>query len=401
MSSIITGRDRSRKLDVWALAASLGILTIACDKMPLLAPSASTIKVSSNSSVVQANGSAEIRATVLEASGTPVQNGTTVTFTTNLGALSPSEARTVNGVATVQFAGNGQSGKAQIKAISGGAASDALELSVGTAAADRVVLTASPNQIASGGLSIITARVTDVGGNALTGVLVSFSTDSGSLSSTNATTSASGEAQVTLSATRDATVTATAGSATAATTKVVVSTLPDITLSASPAAPVEGQPVTFTVTVTGGTSTEAFQSVALDFGDGTSTGALSAGNQSVSHVYNFSGTFTVVATGTAASGKSKLATAVITVTERGLVNVTISKNPSSAVDKNEVVTFTATATGGTPRSYSWTFGDGQSFNGSSQVSHSYSTSGTKTVTVTVSTTDGNSGKGQTQVVVNP
>ena len=30
----------------------------------------------------QANGNAEIRATVLESSGTPVQNGTTVTFST-------------------------------------------------------------------------------------------------------------------------------------------------------------------------------------------------------------------------------------------------------------------------------------------------------------------------------
>ena len=46
----------------------------------------------------------------------------------------PVEARTLNGVATVQFLGNGQSGKATIKAISGGAASDALELSVGAAA---------------------------------------------------------------------------------------------------------------------------------------------------------------------------------------------------------------------------------------------------------------------------
>ena len=71
--------------------------------MPLLAPQASTITLSTASTVVQANGTTEIRATVLEPSGTPVQNGTTVTFTTNLGALSPAEARTLNGVATVQF----------------------------------------------------------------------------------------------------------------------------------------------------------------------------------------------------------------------------------------------------------------------------------------------------------
>ena len=99
----------------------------ACDKLPLLAPQESTITLSTASTVVQANGTTEIRATVLESSGTPVQNGTTVTFTTNLGTLSPVDARTLNGVATARFVANGQSGTAAIKAISGGAASEALD----------------------------------------------------------------------------------------------------------------------------------------------------------------------------------------------------------------------------------------------------------------------------------
>ena len=138
MPSIITGLGRSGNICLCALVACAGYLTAACDKMPLLAPQSSTIKLSTASTVVQANGTTEIRATVLESSGTPVQNGTTVTFTTNLGTLSPVDARTMNGVATAQFLGNGQSGKAAIKAISGGAASDALELSVGAAAANGV-----------------------------------------------------------------------------------------------------------------------------------------------------------------------------------------------------------------------------------------------------------------------
>ena len=92
--------------------------------------------------------------------GTPVQNGTTVTFSTNLGVLAPFEARTFNGVATVQFLGNGQSGKATIKAISGGAASEALELSVGAGATGRVNLTANPTSVPStGGTTTITALV--------------------------------------------------------------------------------------------------------------------------------------------------------------------------------------------------------------------------------------------------
>ena len=98
---------------------------------------------------MQANGVTEIRATVIEESGTPVHNGTTVMFTTTLGTLSPPESRTENGVAKVQFLANGQSGRASVKAISGGAASEALELTLGAAATSRVSLTASPTSVPS------------------------------------------------------------------------------------------------------------------------------------------------------------------------------------------------------------------------------------------------------------
>jgi protocatechuate 3,4-dioxygenase beta subunit len=403
MLSIITGLGRSGNLRVWSLAAGMAILAAACDKLPLLAPRESTIKLSTASTVVQANGTTEIRATVLEPSGTPVQNGTTVTFTTNLGTLSPTEARTFNGVAAVQFLGNGQSGKASIRAISGGAASDPLEVSVGAAATGRVVVTANPNQVAPGSPSTITATVTDTNGNPLSGVPVSFSTDNGSLSSTVANTSSTGQAQVVLVTNRDATVTASAsaGTSTPATVKVTVASVPEITITSS-SSPTEGQPVIFTIAVAATGSTETFQSLVVEFGDGTTSGTLSGSSQNVSHIYARPGTYTVEVTGTSATGNSRRATTTIVVADRPLVDVRITKDPSGNVQPNQVVTFTASATGGgTPRSYSWNFGDGRTFNGGSQVSHSYSTPGTKTVTVTVTTTDGNTGRGQTQVVVEP
>lgn len=403
MLSIITGLGRRGNLPVWAFAATMGILTIACDQMPLLAPRESTITLSTASSVVQANGTTEIRATVLEVSGTPVHNGTSVVFSTNLGALSPVEARTVNGIATVQFLGNGQSGKASIKAISGGATSEALEINVGAAATSRVVVTAAPNLTAPGGQSVITATVTDTNGNPLSGIPVSFSTDFGSLSSTSVNTSPGGQAQVTLVTSRDATVTAStgAGTSTTGTVKVTVVALPEITITAS-ATPTEGQPVTFTIAVSATAATETFQSMVVDFGDGTTSGPLSGSSQSVSHVYASSGVYTVEVLGTSAGGSSKRATTSITIAERGIVNVTIQRLPATdPVSINQIVTFTATATGGTVRSYSWNFGDGQTFAGSSQVSHAYTTAGTKTITVNVTTTDGNSGRGQTQIAVSP
>jgi hypothetical protein len=372
--------------------------------MPLLAPPSSTIKLSTASTVVQTNGTTEIRATVLEPSGTPVHNGTTVTFTTNLGTVSPVDARTLNGVATVQFLGNGQSGKAQVRAISGGAASDPLELSVGAAAAGRVVVTANPNQVAPGSPSIITATVTDANSNPLSGVLVSFSTDNGSLSSSISSTSSNGQAQTTLITSRDAIVTATVGTGTATTpgtVKVTVATVPEIGITTSTTSPTEGQPVTFAIAVTGTGSTESFQSIVVDFGDGTNSGVLSGGSQSVAHTYARPGTYVVEATGTSPSGNTKRATTTVSVADRGIVDVRITRSPD-VVTQDDPVTFTAAVTGGgTVRSYNWNFGDGRTFNGSSQVSHTYSSTGPRTVTVTVSTTDGNTGRGQTQFVVQP
>ena len=380
-------------------------MATACDKLPLLAPQDSKITLSTASTVVQANGTTELRATVLESSGTPVQNGTTVTFTTNLGAVSPTEARTLNGVATVQFLGNGQSGKASVTAISGGAASTPLELSIGAAAAGRIVLTANPNQVAQGSPSTITATVTDANSNPLSGVLVSFSTDYGSLSSAISSTSSNGQAQAVLITSRDALVTASAGTGTAITNtvRVTVGSLPDITITTS-GTPTEGQAVTFTIGVTGTATTETFQSIVIDFGDGSTSGTLSGTNQSVSHIYGRPGTYLVEATGMAASGNSKRTTTTIAIADRAIVDVKIARDSSGNGKVGVPMTFTATlgAGSGTPRSYSWNFGDSTpTFNGGSQVSHTYATGkdGARTVRVTVTTTDGNSGVGQTQFIV--
>ena len=171
----------------------------ACDKVPLLAPQASTITVSSNSSVVQANGTAEIRATVLEPSGTAVQNGTTVTFTTTLGALSPAEAR------TTQWCGDGavrrewsirnrrSEGPLRWRSIS-----DA-ELPVGRRGKPPQCGVQVRQLSSAGGTSTITATVVDASSNPLRGVSVTFATNAGTLTSTVVNTDASGTATTALS----------------------------------------------------------------------------------------------------------------------------------------------------------------------------------------------------------
>src|ERR687892_331811 len=74
----------------------LAVLAAACDKAQLLAPTKSTITLSAATRVLPSNGTTPITAAVLEQAGTPVQNGTTVRFTTTLGHVDPVEVETVN-----------------------------------------------------------------------------------------------------------------------------------------------------------------------------------------------------------------------------------------------------------------------------------------------------------------
>jgi len=96
----ISRRTRLGGLAVLALAH---LAVVACDKMPLGAPTGSTVTVRSAETVLPTGGSTEVTAFVSEEAGTPVQNGTTVRFSTNLGRLEPSETQTRNGYAVMKF----------------------------------------------------------------------------------------------------------------------------------------------------------------------------------------------------------------------------------------------------------------------------------------------------------
>ena len=89
---------------------AVALAATACDKVPLTAPSESTITLFATATSVSSTGSTDIVATVIEEAGTAVQNGTVVSFTTTLGRIEPSDARTQNGKVTVKFTGDGRSG---------------------------------------------------------------------------------------------------------------------------------------------------------------------------------------------------------------------------------------------------------------------------------------------------
>src|SRR5262249_32878686 len=147
--------------------------------------------------------------------GTPVQNGTLVTFTTTLGTIEPREARTNNGQVTAQFLTGNQSGTAKVGAVSGGAKATEVEIKVGAAAADALTLSVAPGSNATvpstGGTVQLVAVVLDASGNRLPGVPVTFTNSAGTLSLNSVITDSNGEARTVLTTSRESVVSATAG----------------------------------------------------------------------------------------------------------------------------------------------------------------------------------------------
>ncbi len=151
-----------------------------------------------------------------------MQNGTVITFTTTLGRIEPTDARTQNGQVRVRFISNGQSGTATITAFSGGASAKLENLRVGTAAAERVLVSASPSVLPpNGGTTEISARVEDTSGAGIPGVPVTFTADNGQLGSGSVLTDASGVAKTSLTASRQTIVTANVAGKTATVTVTV------------------------------------------------------------------------------------------------------------------------------------------------------------------------------------
>ena len=399
-----------RPLCALLLVAAAG--ASACDKAPLLAPGGTVIFLNATSSSVPATGSVEIIAVLLEqgttpsgtgsgtsttpASGTPVHNGTLVSFTTTIGRIEPAEARTQNGQVKVTFIGDGRSGAATILAYSGGARTE-MTLNVGAAAAERVLVSAT-SLGSSGGAATITAKVEDTSGNPLPGVPVQFSTTRGTLSANSATTSSAGVATVTLTTTAEAVVTATAGSKTGTATvtpaaRSGLTITPPTTITAS-------APASFTFAVASGSSV---QNVRVDWGDGDvqNLGTIVSTQQQV-HVYGDSGAYTITATPQMSDGTSE--PPVIAAVAAGAFAVGITATNTNPAPNN-AVTFTATVTPNTVNveEYFWDFGDGATRRTDGPAtSHTYTTASsgqTRTVTVTVVPVKGRSRSNSTQVRV--
>lgn len=386
----------------------LGIASLsACDKVALLAPTDSTIALSINTTVVPVNGSATVIASVIEKAGTPVQNGTSVSFTSTFGHIEPAEARTEGGKATVTFTGT-SSGKATITAFSGGAKAELSDVLVGGAAAGSAALRASPSSLPqTGGTTDIFVTVRDASGNLLPGAPVSFTTDQGTLAATSAITDATGEAKVSLTTNRDATVTATVISGVTATVAVKIAPAPTVTLTSCTTAPQVGVAVNCTITPAVQSGGVAVQNVTINWGDGSGEQPLGnvTGASVASHTFTSAGTYTVQASATDLNGQRGTAVATLVV-QRVLPTVTISATSTSG-SVGVPISFTVTPQQNPPQPITGIvvdFGDGGTRNlgvitGATTVQRAYTSEGTFTVTATVTDQSNQRGSASVQVTI--
>jgi len=211
------------------------------------ATTSSSITVSSQKSSIPADGSSTtvINATIDDAHGTPIADGTTVTFSSTLGTILPAQATTTGGVATATLTAGSTTGTATVTATSGGKSNTThVSLVAETSVGRTVDVAAGPASIqvlGSGGAqtqSTITATCRDTLNNLANGGTVTFETSLGSIVG-SATINASGVATTTFSSnvTGDATITASWSGATG-TTHVTVTPGPPhaVTVQCTPSA---------------------------------------------------------------------------------------------------------------------------------------------------------------------
>jgi adhesin/invasin len=195
----------------------LGLQVGGCQKVSLFAPSNSTITLAAGTQTLPVGGTTNIRAFVVASGGAPVHDHTVVYFTNSLGALTPQQAETTDGVAAVEFSAGFQTGQAQIGAVSGAAKlSQALTITIGGAGIGKILLSAFPSTVPVGGGTVqLQAQVQDTNGNPVANVPVNFTTTAGTLSNTSPLSDLNGTAITTLTTTTIAVVTASVQGATA------------------------------------------------------------------------------------------------------------------------------------------------------------------------------------------
>ncbi len=374
-------------------AVVLLLAAVACGQVDLTAPAGSVLQIIVRPEwVPTGGGTATVTVLGFRPTGAPLPDGTLITFTTTLGRIEPSSAKTRDGRVDVLFISDDRSGIAKVRAFSGPEASAEAEITVGTAIVADLELRAIPGYVPAGGGNIrLIARATARDGNPVPNVPVVFQASAGTLASGGrpVPTDANGEAEDTLFTRQKTEVRASIGTKTATLTlPYACEQRPTPRLNFSPQTPVVGQPVFFNANGSFD-PTGPIVRYEWDFGDGGG-----ATGPEVVHVYGTVGVFNVTLTVfndrgcdnsvnsllNVSSGPNQPPQAVFTVDDR-----LPGGNGDGIFRVAETLTFDASASfdpDGTVVAYTWDFGD--TGTGSGKVTtHAYTAAGNYTVRLTI------------------
>jgi parallel beta-helix repeat protein len=317
VGGVVTATLTSTVAGVATVTATVNSLS-ATAQVTFTAGAPFTLTLTAVPTTLPVGNSSTLTATATDQFGNPVADGTTISFTTSLGGVSPVTATTVGGVATATLSST-VAGVATVTATLNSLSATA-QVTFTPGAPFTLTLTAVPATLPVGNSSTLTATATDQFGNPVAdGTTISFTTSLGTLSSATATTSG-GNASATLNSTLPgvATVTATVGSLNATTLVTFTAGAPfTLTLTAVPATLLVGNSSTLTATATD------------QFGNPVADGTT------ISFTTSLGGVSPVTATTVGG-----VATATLNSTVAGVATVTATLNSLSATAQ---VTFTAGA----------------------------------------------------------
>jgi hypothetical protein len=248
------------------------LLALGCDKATPVAPNGATLTISANPSQVGLTGRSTITIVGRKPDGNPLNPGTEIRLSTNVGTIDSIVTTDDSGRATATFRADGRQGDAMITAMTGGNIMVMTTIRVGQPEGDRpmVLVSVAPSTVPVNGNATITiiarnADNTPIGANQT----VILTTNLGTITPARPQTRADGTATATLNAGTQAgtaTVSAIVGTSVAATAMVTIRDAaadielqPDIT-----SVPLAGGTITLTAFVTN-TQGEPFQGAVVTF----------------------------------------------------------------------------------------------------------------------------------------
>lgn len=184
-----------RKALPLALLALFSAALVSCDEGTPVSPPGTILHISANPTRIAKTGTSNITLQALRSTGNPVNPGTEIRLSTNIGQIEPVVYTDDDGVAHATLRGDGRVGVATIAAYSGGNEPVEAEVEVGSRAG-AISINADPTSLGlEGGVVELIALVRDDEGQPLPGASVNFRTEAGSLRSGGAflTTDAEGE----------------------------------------------------------------------------------------------------------------------------------------------------------------------------------------------------------------